>query len=78
MITTRESIMKLTRLASGEYEFKGGSISKDENEANLWWLRVDGYNVAEDFRTLKEAKLAAKKLAIEYNEELGRKTNYNH
>jgi len=57
--------MKLTRLASGEYEFKGGSISKDENEANLWWLRVDGYNVAEDFRTLKEAK----KLAIEYNEE---------
>ena len=52
--------MKLTRLASGEYEFKGGSISKDENEANLWWLRVDGHlNVAEDFRTLKEAKLSA-------------------
>tara|TARA_R110000765_G_scaffold95045_1_gene179072 strand:+ start:258 stop:470 length:213 start_codon:yes stop_codon:yes gene_type:complete len=51
--------MKLTRLASGEYEFKGGTISKDENEANLWWLWVDGYNFAEDFRTLKEAKLSA-------------------
>ena len=51
--------MKLTRLATGEYEFKGGSISKDENETNLWWLRVDGYKVAYDFATLKEAKLSA-------------------
>jgi hypothetical protein len=51
--------MKLTRLATGEYEFKGGSISKDENEANLWWLRVSGHNVAYDFATLKEAKLSA-------------------
>ena len=52
-------MIKLTRLAPGEYEFEGGSISKDEHEANLWWLRFDGFTVAEDFATLKEAKLCA-------------------
>jgi hypothetical protein len=49
----------LTKLAPGEYEFEGGSISKDEHEANLWWLRFDGHTVAEDYSTLKEAKLCA-------------------
>ena len=52
-------MFKLTRLAPGEYEFEGGTISKDEHEANLWWLRFDGFTVAEDFATLKEAKLCA-------------------
>tara|TARA_R110000851_G_scaffold23813_2_gene69428 strand:- start:338 stop:517 length:180 start_codon:yes stop_codon:yes gene_type:complete len=52
-------MIKLTRLAPGEYEFEGGTISKDEHEANLWWLRFDGFMVAEDFATLKEAKLCA-------------------
>jgi len=52
-------MFKLTRLAPGEYEFEGGTISKDEHEANLWWLRFDGFTVAEDFTTLKEAKLCA-------------------
>ena len=54
--------MKFIKLARGEYEFNGGSISKDENEANLWWLRFDGHLVAEDFATLKEAKLFASKI----------------
>ena len=51
--------MKFTKLATGEYKFEGGIIAKDENKANLWWLKVNGYNVFEDFRTLKEAKYSA-------------------
>ena len=59
-------MIKVTRLAPGEYEFEGGCISKDEHEANLWWLRFDGYAVAEDYSTLKEAKLCANR----YKEEM--------
>ena len=52
-------MIEVTKLAAGEYEFEGGSISKDTMESNLWWLRFDGFTVAEDFATLKEAKLCA-------------------
>ena len=50
-------MIKLTKIAAGEYEFKGGSISKDEFETSLWWLRLDGHMVAEDFPSLKLARL---------------------
>ena len=52
-------MIKFTKLAPGEYEFENGSISKDTMESNLWWLRFDGFTVAEDFANLKEAKLCA-------------------
>jgi len=52
-------MLKLNKITAGEYEFNGGSISKDENESNLWWLRFDGHAVAEDCRTLSEAKSIA-------------------
>ena len=54
-------MFKLTKITAGEYEFHGGSISRDEYESNLWWLRFDGYEVAEDCRTLSEAKSIAEK-----------------
>lgn len=47
---------KATRIAPGEYEYKNHTISKDEYESNLWWVRRDGFTVAEDFTTLKDAK----------------------
>jgi glutamine cyclotransferase len=46
----------IKKICSGEYEGDGFSISKDDFEANLWWLKIDGFTVREDFRTLKEAK----------------------
>ena len=54
-----------TKIASGEWEFKGFAISKDDWEGNLWWAveivpeSESNFRVAkpaEDFWSLKAAK----------------------
>ena len=48
-----------TKVAPGEWNFKGFTISKDESESNLWWAKADNASVetpAEDFWSLRDAK----------------------
>ncbi len=52
---TNQSI-KFTKICAGEYEFGKYSISKDESESNLWWVKHEDFMTQEDFRTLKDAK----------------------
>ena len=48
--------IKLKRVCKGEYEYKDYSISKDEYENNLWWLKQEGYAVMEDFYSLSDVR----------------------
>lgn len=48
--------MKFKKIAAGEYEFKGGFISKDEYESGLWWVTFDGFNTRYDAYSYKQAK----------------------
>ena len=49
--------MKFKRIVAGEYDFKGGYISKDECEANLWWVHFEDSHTPLDATTFKEAKM---------------------
>ena len=49
---------KFKKICAGEYEGVGFSISKDDFEPGLWWLKIEGFMVREDFATLREAKEA--------------------
>ncbi len=48
--------IKFTKICAGEYECGKYSISKDENESALWWVKHEDFMTQEDFRTLKDAK----------------------
>jgi hypothetical protein len=51
-----KSAIKFTKICAGEYEFDKYSISKDESEADLWWVKHEDFMMREDYRTLKDAK----------------------
>lgn len=51
--------MKFKRIVAGEYDFKGGYISKDESEPNLWWVHFEDSNIQQDAFSYKEAKILA-------------------
>ena len=54
--------IRLTRIAPGEYTYKDYSISKDENESNLWWLSKEGNMVPEDYYSLDAIRKALSKI----------------
>ena len=49
-------MIRAKKIAQGEYEYKGCSISKDDFEQNLWWINFPESQILEDCRTLKDAK----------------------